>query len=320
LQVVKFVVDETPYACWDWELITKNLEFLQGIDAAYFRYVVETNTANIEGEDQHRAALSLRLAYSQGLETLFALLCSAVQAPQCVVGWMLSYKNEELQRLVQKITKGYPIYSRLNEQPVTWGVLSKHTHAYLAYPPEKLAWIQEGFERLWTRFAGEFANAKITQEYNSAKHGLRTRLGGFSLYVGREETPGIPAPSERMQPLGGSVFGTSYFMLEKIVGDHRLNFRPRNRSRNWSPKNLSNGLGLLSMSINNVVSFLRIVNGVSPTACKFLNPNNRDAFNSPWDDAVGVEHFDLDTVIRSGDITPVTKNEVFQSYGVTPEK
>ena len=119
MQVVQFVIDETPYACWDWELTRKNLEFLEGIDADYFRYVAETNGANLEGEDKHRAALSLRLAYSQGLETLFALLCSAVQAPQCVVGWMLSYKNEELQQLVQKITESYPKYLAKSNQ-VFW--------------------------------------------------------------------------------------------------------------------------------------------------------------------------------------------------------
>jgi hypothetical protein len=246
LQVVKFVVDETPYACWDWELARKNLEFIEGIDADYFRYVAEANAANLDSNDKHRAALSLRLTYSQGLETLFALLCSAVQAPQCVIGWMLSYKNEELQRVVQKITKGYPVYSKLKDQPITWEILAKYVHAYLGYTPEKVAWIQEGFGSLWMRFAGEFTNIKITQEYNSAKHGLRTSLGGFSLAVGLEETPGVPAPRDKMQSLGGSVFGTSYFTAEKIVDDNRLNFRPRSRSRNWNPENLANDLVLLS--------------------------------------------------------------------------
>jgi hypothetical protein len=36
MQVIKFMVDESPYACWDWELERKNLEFLEGIDSEYF--------------------------------------------------------------------------------------------------------------------------------------------------------------------------------------------------------------------------------------------------------------------------------------------
>lgn len=36
MERVEFVIDETPYACWDWDLRKKNLEFLDGIDADYF--------------------------------------------------------------------------------------------------------------------------------------------------------------------------------------------------------------------------------------------------------------------------------------------
>jgi hypothetical protein len=53
----------------------KNLEFLEDIDADYFSYVAELNAARIEdADDKHRAALSLRLAYSQGLGLLAFLL------------------------------------------------------------------------------------------------------------------------------------------------------------------------------------------------------------------------------------------------------
>src|SRR5262249_14056086 len=91
---VPFVIDETPYVCWDWELKEKNLEFLRGIDSRYFQYVVESNIEHLEGEDKHRAALSIRLAYSHAIETLFALLGALVQAPTCPLGWLLSYRKE----------------------------------------------------------------------------------------------------------------------------------------------------------------------------------------------------------------------------------
>ena len=86
MEVIKFVIHETPFACWDWDLRKKNPEFLEGIDADYFSYVAELNAEPIEVDDKQRAAVSLRLGYSHGLEALLALVCSAVQAPQCAVG------------------------------------------------------------------------------------------------------------------------------------------------------------------------------------------------------------------------------------------
>jgi hypothetical protein len=149
--------------------------------------------------------------------------------------------------------------------------------------PEKKQWIQEGFGKLWRRFAGEFTDVKISQEYNSAKHGLRTRVGGFYLHAGTEVIPGVPPPSEKDWNLvGGSDFGTSYFTLEKLGGDGRLNFRPRHQSRNWNPESLTNSLLLLSMSINNVISFLRGINGVPRENCPVRIPDSEKDFDAPW--------------------------------------
>ncbi len=313
MEVIKFAVDKTPYACWDWELKKKNLDFLKGIDAEYFRYIAEANAVNLDGDDKQRAALAIRLAYSQGLEVLFALLCSAIQAPQCVVGWMLSYKNSELECLISKINKGEKVFSRFKEQPIGWYSLAKYVHSYLSYEPEKLGWIHEGFGKLWSRFSREFTDEGISQEYNSAKHGLRTSLGGFFLRIGFEEKPGVLAPSKNMRPLGGSVFGTSYFRREK-VGNTWLNFRPRHQSRNWDPQNLIHKLVLLSMSIKNVASFLRILNGEQPEECEFTTPSTKEAFDQPWRRSVGITSTGMDTVLNPEHISPCTKDEVLESY------
>lgn len=314
-----FAINETPYTCWDWDLKKKNLEFLEGVDADYFEYVAEVNAPHLKSDDNHRAALSIRLAYSQGLETLFALLCSMIQAPQCVIGWMLSYKNVELKQIVEKISRGKDVYSRLRDRRTTWGLLAKHVHSRMPYEPEKKEWIQEGFGRAWARFAREFVDEKMTQEYNSGKHGLRTRHGGFSLQVGLEETPGVPAPPENMTTIGGSVYGTSYFTVVRIIDNQRLNFRPRRQARNWNPENLINGLVLLSMSINNVVSFLKILNGVPGVKCKFLNPSAKDEFDDPWKNSVGVSESNMDTVVNPSDIRPCSKDEVIESYNEPPD-
>jgi len=314
LEVVKFVVDEIPYACWDWELQKKNLEFLEGIDSGYFQYVSEINIANIENEDKHKAAIALRLAFSHGLETLFSLLCSALQAPQCSIGWLLSYKNFQLISLVEKISKNEPCYTRFKTSPVTWNELATHVHSNLGYEKEKVEWIQKGFGKIWTRFASEFTDANFTLEYNGIKHGLRAKPGGFHLAFGLEETPGVPAPPEKMQSLGGSAFGSTYFVKEHTIPTDKLNFRPRRHSRNWSPQNLANGLFLISMSIQNIASWLRIVNGVLPSKCKFENPTSEDAFEQPWKESVGVTHSSFDLVMEAGHLKPFSKNEILQFY------
>lgn len=317
MEVIKFVIYETPYACWDWELSEKNLEFLEGIDAGYFSYVANLNSDHVEGNDKQRAAVSLRLAYSHGLEALFALLCSAVQAPQCAVGWILNYRNNDLLSLVKKISNTEPVYTRFKQTPVTWESLAKHIHSGLSYEESKRMWIQKGFGRLWTRFAHEFVNENRVLEYNGIKHGLRVRPGGFHLAVGHEDTPGVPAPPEKMMSLGGSTFGSSYFVKEYILSKDKCNFRPRSHSCNWSPHNLANGLVLISMSINNVVSWLRSVNGVPISKCRFENPVSEDLFEEPWKESVGVTHFTGDRILVEAHITPFSREDILGSYTKT---
>ncbi len=314
MESVTFVVNETPYACWDWELQRKNLEFLDGIDAEYFKYAAEANLGHLEGDNKHRAALALRLSYSQGLETLLALLCSLVQSPECVIGWMLSYKNSELRNVVRKISDREDVYSMLKDKPVTWELLARHVHSPLNFDEEKRKWIQKGFKHLWSQFAHDFLDESSSNEYNSAKHGMRARAGGFYLAVGPEENPGVPAPPEKMQSLGGSEFGTSFFIRERIVENNNTNFRPRRHSRNWHPENLANGLILLSTSINNVVDFLRMINGVKPEKCRFMTPNSEAAFEQPWKHSVGVNNASFDLIIKPSDISPFAKKDILSTY------
>lgn len=314
MEIKVFTVDETPYACWDWDLESKNLEFLAGIDSDYFRYVAEAHAAHLEGDDRHRAALSLRISYSQALEVLFSLLCATVQAPNCVVGWMISYKNFELSNVVRKITNSQPVHNRFKDGPISWDLLAKHVHSYLEGDTEKINWIQTGFGKLWRRFAGDFLDEKLTQEYNSAKHGLRTRPGGFSLAIGLQETPDQPAPPEKMQSLGGSKYGTSYFAREKIIENDRINIRPRRQARNWNPENLLNGLTLLAMSINNTLSFLQIVNKVERRQYKYLIPIEEDFFRDPWKESVGVINCQFDRIINPEYVRPVTREQILASY------
>lgn len=315
MEVDGFVINETAYACWDWELKSKNREFLEGIEPDYFCYLVRSHADQLEGENQHKAALTLRLAYSHGLETLFALLCTAIQAPRCAIGWMLNYRNADLVDLVKKVSAHRPVYTRLKGEHVTWMSLAKLIHSHLGgYDEEKRSWIQDGFGKLWRRFAGEFVDENFTLEYNCIKHGLRAKPGGFELAVGPEDTPGVPAPPEKMMSLGGSKFGSSYFIKEQIIPADKCNFRPRRYSRNWSPYNIANGLLLISMSINNVIGWLRIIDGAPAGTCRFENPTERETFDLPWNENVGVNSFNMDLIIEENHIQPFSRDEILKSY------
>ncbi|MDH4161496.1 MAG: hypothetical protein OEW15_02240 [Nitrospirota bacterium] len=314
MEVIRFVVNETPFAFWDMELVKKNLEFLEGFEPDYFDYIVRTQSDHLEGADKQKAALSLRLAYYHGLETLFALLCSAVQAPQCSLGWILCYRNNDLVDLVRKISLDKSIYTRMKDRPVTWEYLAKLVHTYLKYDEEKKEWIQSGFGRLWRHFASDFVNADMILEYNGLKHGFRVRPGGFHLAFGIEDKPGVPAAPEKMELIGSSLYGSSYFVPDRIDPSDKYNFRPSRHAHNWNPVNLANGLLLISASINNVISWLRMINGISGDKCRFENPETSETFELPWKETVGVSHVKMDIIIERGQVRPISKKEIIKTY------
>jgi len=82
LEGSKFVVDEKPYCAWEISLIKSNQGFIRKIEPNYFKYLANVNFNifnNDKDELNHQfAALSLRIAYSQALETFFALLFSSL--------------------------------------------------------------------------------------------------------------------------------------------------------------------------------------------------------------------------------------------------
>jgi len=94
------MVNTRPQVAWAWDLAERNLEFLRGIDVGYFEHVARTEGPILESDRSQYAAAAIRVVYGQALETFFALVAAAAQAPSCVVGWMLSYRNDELQSVI----------------------------------------------------------------------------------------------------------------------------------------------------------------------------------------------------------------------------
>lgn len=309
IEYSKIVVDETPYCFWDWELQDKNLAFIDEIDPTYFEFIAEVNRNALAKEQNQHAAIALRMGYSQGLEAFFALLCATVQAPDCIIGWLLKYKD--LKSIVRKIHNHQPVKTKLRIHSVTWKTLSNTINLFPDEGDEKEQQIKKSFAKLWNNFAKDFLDENNQYEYNSIKHGLRIKPGGSQIAIGREDTPGVPAQPEQMQLLSRSEFGSQFFTTENI-DDVKHHCRIKRHRRNWDPENFIHGLNLISLSIKNVISFLKFGHGIRPVT--FQYPDNEDYYKEPWKKSVGLSGFSYKLTIRPEQIKFFDKNEILSEY------
>lgn len=284
LNYVIFMVDDEPYCLWsDKDIKNETLEFLGMIDPKYFEYQATTNLNKLNTKKhKQNAALAIRTAYSHGLETLFSLLCSAIQSPHCVPGWLLLCSNRQLYSVVKKIHSREHLGLLLKLDHVDWQGISSAIHSPLILADkEKEKSIKTRFGELWSRWASDYLGDTFRKEYNSIKHGFRVKAGGFSFAIGAEETPGVRPPQEKMQLIGKSDFGSSYFDYIPI-GTSKQHVQLRRNSTNWDPEDMAWGLHLISISISNIVSFLKVINGVDATKVKFNWPIETETFREPW--------------------------------------
>lgn len=132
--------------------------------------------------------------------------------------------------------------------------------------------------------------------------------------MGREHEYGVAPPEEEMQIIGGSKFGTSFYSAEPITGspqakgDHH--FRVRSCAVNWHPKAIIPALQLAALSIGNVVSRIRIWNGVDARTVQFTRPQDSAFFDEPWRCSVGVTSMNMDAIITEDDIRRFTVDQL----------
>jgi len=317
IQYRVFVVGDRPYCLWDTDISKRTLEFLDSIDPLYFEYIADAHLQAAVDKKSQPAAMLIRSSYSQALETLFALLCAMIQAPRCVPAWMTTYSIADLRHLVQTIsTQGRPL-AQVIPPRFSWQSLSDIVHSTLVLEDkEKEARIKQNFANAWGRFAYDFLDDEVALEYNSIKHGLRARPGGFHLAIGMQESQGSPAPPERMRLLGKSDFGSSFPVRERFERE-QYHIRLRRHHRNWDPEDLAWGLKIASMSINNIVSTLRVLNNVPPSDVEYCWPDDEEAFSHPWQRLarIGVTSMKgFEVIIPHELIKPFKKEEILQMY------
>ena len=304
-----FVVNEEPYCLWERDLAARNLEFLNGLDPDFFEYNLNVH---VGAEDEKRASVAIRLSLHHCIETLFSLLGAFIQAPDCAYAWISKCSNSDLRSLVERIGKADPaIHTNLNVSTITWKTVAECVFA--AYQPEteRQRTTIERFSRLWAALSSELTDQKLVDEYNSLKHGFRVRSGGFSLAVGLEHQRGVVPPPNEMRLLGQSTFGATFFKIETLWPNQKSrSVRSRQVSVNWSIERTILLHQLTQMSIANVVSALKFLNGVPAQECRYVRPEKDEAFDEPWKHSTGITNMSFDDVIDDSNARVVSKQEL----------
>lgn len=319
LQNTIIVVNKEPYCIWEVDLEKRNLEFIEGIDVDYFEYLLNLH---LNSEDEKRASIALRTTLHHAVETFFSLLGAYIQAPDCVYAWVAKCSNTELRSLVKRVADGdSSLFTKLNLERVSWESLAELVFQRYLPDTERAETTIKSFAKVWNLLANEFLDDKNIDEYNSLKHGFRVRSGGFSLAVGIEHEYGVPPPSEEIQSLGGSEHGTTFIRLEP-VGEIKNNrsLRSRKLSLNWKLEKVILQLQLVSASIVNIVSALKIANDIKASECKFSVFQEEDDYEKPWSFSPGVVSLNVDFSLDETKIIPLTKKQLMKILNEYPSQ
>jgi hypothetical protein len=85
------------------------------------------------------------------------------------------------------------------------------------------------------------------------------------------------------------------------------------QSLNWRPEAMVQALQLIAMSINNVVSFLRILSGLPGSRQRFLNPSELGFFEAPWQWSTGAFSLALAIPVAETDIRRLSEHEILEA-------
>jgi hypothetical protein len=252
------------------------------------------------------------------LETFFAFLFAAIQAPDCVVGWIHKYEIFNLKRLIEKINDGQQINTKIKLSSISWENIADVLLLFSLDDKDKEKRIKQRFAVLWQKFADDFLEPFFIQEYNSIKHGFRAKPGGFKVAIGREDAASIPAPAESMQLFGKSEFGSRFFTVEPQ--DKKIhNFWLIKHHRAWQLERFYIGLHLISDSLQNILSFLKIKNGIDPSKVEFVWANPESLFDEPWKKYPSLSEMSMNNVMMSEYIAPFSDDEILSVYKVDDE-
>ncbi|UYV12420.1 MAG: hypothetical protein NCW75_14110 [Phycisphaera sp.] len=293
------VVGERPLVLLGTNTDYDNLNYLRAFEVDYFSSVAALFCDEFEHtEDQgqrSKCATAIRSTYGHAIESLMAIIGAATQAPHGVGLWLNEYTLRDLRHVVSCVRNSTPAYFKLTTKQnqltdgksrLTWNELSNLVHSHCqAWDADKRTRISDGFASFWQRVSSDFMDEHQQREYNSIKHGVRVRPGGFTLRITPERTFGVIDESATSHISGGK-YGTTYLTTELFNGRPKHCKRVRHDSVVWDPRALIQRLQLVSMSIQNIMSALRLAvyKDVKPdgTGCLFRAPVDHGAWTDCW--------------------------------------
>jgi hypothetical protein len=314
LHYLPFAAGEDIYCVWDWNLDRTNMDFLDGVDPDYFSFLAETYRKEVEGRNKHRAAVALRTAYHQALETLFSLIFAAMQAPDCIPAWIIKCnKAGQLRHLIKSVSeKKQTVLLRANLSEFSWEGIAKFIIGYLFKASEERPTQINITAKLWARLANDFLDDFLLAEYNSIKHGFRVRLGGMQFSFSPKGTKDEKPPDSSYIPIGTSKVGAFFFVGDRIANAPTkkpdLHFRLKRCHVNSHPEFTAQALFLVAQSIRNVASFLKAVNGQKKFQVFTFKKEN--VVEETWKKQSGLKHFTEDRGVDEQHITRFTREEL----------
>lgn len=303
-----FVVNEEPYSLVDFDIKEKNKEFIEGIDADYFIYILKVHS-NSEECDKHRSYIALKAGLHHAMETMFALIAAYVQSHLCAYAWMAKYKNIELNKIIEKINRGEFIFTTLKLKEISWSCIANHIFQCNDSSSEKQKSIAKLFSNFWQNLANEYLDKNNNDEYNSVKHGFRARSGSFSLFAGIQESQGTQ--SEEMVCIGINEFGSSIFKIEALdnqKGNRACKSKTISISYHKEKVNLL--LQLVYLSITNIKLAFKLVNNIKSEGENFIIPQDTSIFIKPWNFIEPINNLVYESIIDNPNDFFVTKNQL----------
>jgi hypothetical protein len=266
LESVRFAVLERPICVWDPHLAALNQRFLAGLDPDFFLH--HCPSAGPPENDQRTAlrdAITLRIAFGMGLESLFALLGATIQAPDCIFGWLSQYRNDELVELVRRINTAQPVLALSPFKPATWENVARVLLLPVATKSaERHAQIAARFASAWQIFAATFIDPQRSMEYNSLKHSFRVNPAGFNVEITHEDVTLLKS-SEHL--------GHTFPFVKKNEG-RRSDFSVSTATFALTPSVYSAALKVISCSLSNAVAFCRMRSGDDPAQLTVRMPDD----------------------------------------------
>jgi len=262
-------VNKKPFRVWPSASTYRDQDLILGLQPDLHLRIAQNLANSLSDEDNSHAVLGLRLLYGLSLEAFFALLFAMLQAPEAPSAWLLLYRSEDLEELIERFQAGADLPSRiLCPEPGSWEALALMLFPISCVEHSNARTRIKRLGSLWREWAAELLDKDMRAEFYSLKHGARIRSAAPYLSINDLQ-------------IEGSEHGSWFATCEKSKSDVLLG----TCARSWSGWTLYSRLKLMASSHRNLVEILRIAHKAGDTS--------RSVIELP-------EHTELDAATSSG--------------------